>query len=375
MSQLRNLSPTLETILPAQIRRDTLDLYLADNTVKRLSRGKVIRNIAGVPTEYDNWIREIDDFTYSIESSVDRITVRGQNVNSVLGFNLASNLRLLDYAYAEYGRVYQSSRNPALIEDIPQMFRCVLANAEASEQTISFELISDLDSFGQIIGSRADSPRCWWTYKNGIECTTTSSLPTCPKTRAACKIRGKEWEFGGTEFFEEPTPQPPPASGGGVIGGGGYDPPPCFSLDTNIWTPRGDIPFGELPVGKLEKPISHFSFDPATGEIYEDEILEVFEHETIGLFTFEFEHTTLNVTKEHPIFVALNKFIPADDFLRGQTARAFIEKWFDSKLKRIKWNSKKKATVRNLHSRRFPTYVANRTGVHNRKADDPLYLY
>ena len=56
--------------------------------------------------------------------------------------------------------------------------------------------------------SRALSPRCWWTYKSGIECTSESGETTCPQTRAACAKRGVEHEFGGWEAFVDNKPAP-----------------------------------------------------------------------------------------------------------------------------------------------------------------------
>lgn len=222
----KTISSNLAEILPAQKRRETLDLYLNNGTILRLSRGKVTRTISGSPVNYLNKIREISELRQSIDGAIDRITITCENLSSDLGFDLASNSRLLDFAFAVYGRQYVSVRNESLIEDIPTVFCGIIANVEANEQRIEFELIVDFDSMGMILASRTLSPRCPFSYKNGIECTSASSETDCPKTREGCKARGKEWEFGGTEFFEEPIPTVPPNDGGGIGGGegGGYDP-------------------------------------------------------------------------------------------------------------------------------------------------------
>jgi hypothetical protein len=359
----RPWSTDLQNILKSYRRRDTLDIYLNNGTTLRLSRGKVIR---GSVLVYDNWIRSVDELRFSTESSIDRITITCQNVNSTLGFNLASNLRLLDYALADYGKIYESLRIPGLKADIEQVFRGVLANAESDEQNISFELIVDYESLGAVVASRALSPRCWWTYKNGVECTSTSGEATCPQTRSACVKRGVEKDFGGWEAFIEPVLSPPGSGGndGGGIGGGGG---PCFTLDTPVWTPDGDIPIGELRVGQRV-----VSFNERTGEVnFNDEIIEVLDHETTGYYTFEFEHGLLNVTPEHPLLVANNIFVLADMFQLGDTVRVVKEAWEDSALRSIRWNSDAKVKVRNLHVRGNHTYFANRCGVHNVK---PLQL-
>lgn len=151
----RDWSTDLQEIHQAYKRRDTLDLYLADNTVLHLSRGHVERDLGekvGIVV-YDNWIRSVEDLRSSIEQSIDRITIKCQNVDSQLGFKLASDLRLLDFAVADYGKIYQSLTNPALIEDIPQVLRGVLSNAEVDEQNFKVELIVDYDSMGRIIAA------------------------------------------------------------------------------------------------------------------------------------------------------------------------------------------------------------------------------
>ncbi len=363
----RDWSEDLQEIHQAYKRRDTLDVYLANDEILRLSRGAVSREIDEETVVYDNWIRSVDDLRSSTEQSIDRIRIKCQNVNSELGFNLAADLRLLDYAVADYGKIYQSSRNLSLIEDIPQVFRGVLANAEVDEQNFEVELIVDYESMGAILASRGLSPKCWWTYQNGVECTASSAEPACPKNRAACFKRhdgdgNDEAEFGGWEFFEEETNSAP---GSGGNGGGGIG--TCFTSDTLVWTPSGLIPIGEMKERVRKGNRSVYSFDALTGEISEDEIEAVWEHQTNGYFTFDFEHTSLNVTPEHKLFVALNEFKKTDKFRRNETIRAFVGTWFDSKLKRIKWHSDKQETVWNLRVKKNRTYFANECAVSNSK--------
>lgn len=359
----RDWSANLQEIHQAYQRRDTLDIYLNDGTVKRLSRGAVTRG----GNVYLNYIRSIGDLESSIESSVDRINLRCQNVNSILGFDLASELRLLDYALADYGKIYQSTRNVALIDDDLQAFRGVMANAEADEENFGVELIVDYESLGAILASRGLSPRCSSQYKNGIECTSTSVLTSCPKDRAACKLRGKEWEHLGFEFFEEPVSTPPgTGSGGGGIGG---EEDPCFLGHTNVWTPDGEIPISEIQARLNEGKNSVFSFDFNSGKIITDEIEKVWKHETTGYFDFEFDHTTLNPTFNHKFLQDFGNWKIADNFALTNTTKAFTQDWFDSRLNKIKWNSDEKVTVWNLKVKKNRTYFANRCAVSNRKRD------
>ena len=361
----RDFDSDFATIMQAYQVRQKLDIHRNDGTTLKLSLGSI--------ATYSNWIRSSGDLSSSIDQAVDRVTVNCQNVSSDLGFDLASNLRLLDYAVAEYAKQYQSLRNPSLVKN-PTMFRGVLANAEADEQHFQFDMIVDYESVGQVIGSRGLGPKCWWMYKNGVECTSASASTSCAKTRAACVDRGVEYEFGGWEFFELPVSTPPGSGDDGI--GGGHD--PCFPLDTLLWLPSGEVPIGELPLGKLSEPIPLVSFDKLTGEIdYEDEILEVFEHDTVGHFTFELEDgRVLPPTCNHRIWQGLGRFKPADDFSLGDRLHIYNDGWSRDSIAAIKWHSDQKIKVRNLHGRKHQTYFANRVAVSNRKADpdDPIFV-
>jgi uncharacterized membrane protein YgcG len=214
----RLISPTLAEILPASKRREMLEIYLNNGEKLYLTRGQFPPEIP--PVNYQNKIREVSELRQSIDGAIDRITIICENITSDLGFDLASNSRLLDFAFAIYGRQYVSIRDEELIETIPKVFPGIIANVDANESRIEFEFIADIESMGPILAARSLSPRCQFAYKNGIECTSTSSETNCPKNREACILRGKEWEFGGTEFFEEPIPNPPSGGDGGGIGGG-----------------------------------------------------------------------------------------------------------------------------------------------------------
>jgi hypothetical protein len=352
----REWSTDLQTIHEAYKRRDTLAIYMANGDELLLSRGAV----TSAKGTYLNWIRSVSEMRSSIDQAIDRVTITCQNVTSDLGFNLASSLRQLDYATADYGKQYQSLRNLALVEEIPKMFRGVLANGEADEENMIFELIVDYESLGAIIASRGLGPLCSWIYQNGIECTSPSGETSCPKTRAGCFKREVEHEHGGFPDCEQPVTTPP---GGGGDDGGGIGNGTCFTLDTPIWTPGGEIPIGELRAG--ERVVS---FHEKSGDIdYKDEIVEVHEHEATGYYTLEFDHGIVNVTPEHPFMVEFGKFTTADWLRLGDTVKSHTHRWHDSTLRKIRWNSDRKIKVRNLHVKLNHTYFANRCAVHNLK--------
>ena len=350
----RSWDADLQTIFKAYTRRDKLDVYLADGSTLKVSRG----SRAG----YDNWIRSVSDLTSTLDRSVDRVSFELQNVNSEVGFKLASDVRLLDYALATYAKQYQSLRNPSLVQDIT-FFRGVLADAEADETHVRMDMVVDYECTGAILASRGMGALCWWVYQNGIECTSTSGFDRCPRTREACAARGVEHEFGGWEFFDITSNTPP---GGGI--GGGY----CFTLDTQVWLPSGDVPIGDLPLGEYSEPVKCVSFDPITGEIcLDDEITQCWEHDAKGYFTFDFEDgRSFGVTPEHNIWIGFNRYRPADQWQLGYEARIHADGWERSKLVRIRWHSDEPAKVRNITTRRNHTYFANRIAVSNAKTPD-----
>lgn len=357
----RTWDADLQTIFQAYKRRDMLSIHLNDGSTLNLSRGKV--------TGYSNWISSISDYTSTLDKAVDRIGFAAQNVGSTLGLDLASDLRLFDYAVAEYSKQYQSLRNPALSQNI-DVFRGVLANAEADEKSFRAEMIIDYESVGATISSRGLSPRCWWTYKNGVECPSVSALATCPRTREGCVKRGVEYAFGGWEFFERPVSTPPGKTLTPSL--------PCFTLETPVWLTSGDFPIGELPLGELRDPIPCVSFDPITGEVdHEDEIVRVWEHDATGYFTFIYgDGRELNVTQDHRLWCGswlVNAWKAADQWRIGDKGWKNEGLWKPERVMMIRWNSDKSEKVRNLTTRKNHTYFANRIAVSNSKGiEEPL---
>lgn len=349
----RTWSTDLQTIHQAYRRRDTLDLYLNDESELHLSRGAVTRSAI----DYENVISSVSELRTSIDSGVDRVTIECQNVDSLLGFNLASGLRLLDYAVGDYGKIYQSFRTPSLVEDIPQVFRGVLANAEASETKISFEFVVDFESLGSIIASRGLGPRCWWRNQNGIEC---EAVAACSQTRFTCE---SEKDFGGWEFFEDPASNVP---GDGGNDDGGIGTGECFLGRHLVTVPEGTVRLDELQARFNEGKRTIISVDPQNGRLEVDEILEVFESERTGFYTLTFEHGEFHVTRDHPFLVDWNTFRPADQLKRGDTAKTLAGRWFDSPLRRIKWNSDRTEKFYCCRVKKNQTLIVDNFAVHNR---------
>lgn len=358
---------TQTEIFKSYIRRHSLKVYQANGEILRLSRGRIARD----GFEYKNYISSISEMRQSIDAGIDRITIEAQNVNSELGFKVASDVRLLDYAHCDYGIERQSVRTPSLIDYNGQDFRGILANAEADETRVKFELVVDYEAFGAIIASRTLSPRSPWTTLNGIE-VTAAPVVARPKTRADFLANGVEHEYGGWGYFEEAESDLPGGggnTGGGTGGGEVVIPPNCFTLNTKILTPNSEIEIGDFPFGVPSEKIKVISFNETTGEIEEDEIIEVFESIAHGCFTLTFDHAVVKVTEKHRFFTAEDCWVTADKLSRGDFVRILTKNnnWLTSQLKAIRWNSDVSTKVRNLRVRKNHTFFANGCAVHNSK--------
>lgn len=341
-------------------RRDFCVLYLANGVTKHLSRDKFVRD--GIA--YQPYIRSVGDLVKT-SREVDALTLTFQNINSELGLIAASDLRLLDYAVVEYGRRYQSNLNASLITDYPLLFRGVLESAQITERVLQLTLITDFESLGNVIASRQPKEKCVWAYKNGLECTSVSSELTCSKTRFACQKRLKPFQFGGFEYFEEPIDSAPGSAGN--EGGVEVISPGCFSLDTKIRLKNSDVEIGNLPLGSVSIPC--ISFDPRTEKLSSDRIIFVHEFEKADIYELEFEHGTIRVTAEHPIFRGFGSFRKVGDWRLSDEAKFFNNGWRKSKLMKMR-RFVDKITVRNVTVEKHETFFANSLAVHNK----PQYM-
>lgn len=357
----RIVASGLTDILANGYRRDALEIYLADGTIRRLSRGAVTRS----GNVYANSIQSVGEIKNSIGSPVNRLEIKCQNIDSTLGGDVASSLRKLTYAFARYTRDYVSHRGVDSVTEADPFFG-VVSGVTATEKDISYEIVSDLESIGKVLASRTFSPRCPWVYKNGIECTSTSGLGACPKDLTSCIARGKPWEHGGWEFFENPVSEPP----GPDINppGGGGD---CFIQDTLINTENGYVPIDRIEVGQRV-----MAFDELTGIILPQKVIGTTKTKYTGpMTTFEFYATGFPITMKptHRIFTGTEMRI-ADNWEINDLAHYIpptgkIPSTLGSrtKLRSIGVGQVSDIYVYNLQVEHFATYFAGGIAVSNSK--------
>lgn len=366
----RSLATNMDILLPNSYRRDAVEIYLADNTVKYLSRGAVTRG-ADV---YTNCIKTIGEITNSINAPVNRVSFSCQNIDSILGLSMANELRLLSYAFARYSRDYVGWKGAGtgLTAVEQDQFFGVVAGVSANETEINYDLVVDLESIGKVIASRTFSPKCPWTYKNGIECNSVSVLTSCPLHRAACEERGVEWEMGGWEFFEDPVATLPglPVN---PHDGTGY----CFIADTLVWNSSGYTPIQMVKVGDRV-----YSFNKITGVIETKKVYNTSKTKYTGdMFKFSFESGREFVVKpNHPIWNSKQKMVMAKHWSIGDVAGYSNDElllndysWRGTKLTEIEVRHVTDEWVYNLSVEDNADYFAETIGVSNSKpVDDPV---
>lgn len=316
----RSTTPTLLSLLPACKTQSLVKIKLRDEVDPYFFCTNEPLTVDG--DDYLTGLLRVGELKETQNTATNRIQIKLSNVDLVFGIKLASDLRKLELADITVKRYYQSLTNPATIETA-FFFLGKLIGAQANEREIDFDVIPDTTAAGTCIAQENLSPSNGWV------------------------------------FPESPTTSPP---GTGSNPGGGIGHGSCFSLDTLICTPGGDIPIGELKAGM---PI--VSFNHQTGEIYRDEVEEVFEDKVRGIFTLEFEHGTVRVTPRHRFFTGDNCFKQAAVFSLKQTVQVYSKGWVDSRLIGMKWDGLTETEVRNFRVKNNRTYFANGFAVHNSK--------
>jgi len=132
-------------------------------------------------------LRKTPEITSSLTAEPDAAIVELQNVDTILGTEFANLERFLFGAEAKVGRYWQDLERgdewhkvflTGLVDDIGD-------DEMAARVTIVSDIYSDVD-----VGPTRNIRRlCHAQPYKGFECGSTSNLPTCPRTLAACQAR------------------------------------------------------------------------------------------------------------------------------------------------------------------------------------------
>lgn len=351
----RSVSGTLATLLQASETHPTLSLLYTNNTTKRFSNTPLTIS----SNAYTQHLKSVSEVKQTFLRAINRCRVDIQNVDRVMGLDVANATRYLENAEAVVGRYYRAIRD-AGVNEWKSLFTGRVMTAEANEEVATLEIISDIMAAGQI-ANRNLADNCPRIYKD-FRCGATSSNTTCNKNLkgvGSCTDNANTHRFEGWKNPDNPASTPPGDDGG--IGGGGDGGGTCFTGDTLVWTPNNDAPISSVRIGDLV-----WAFDEKTMQIKPARVLNIMRHTIHRFYLFDFEGIKLNVTPEHPLLTS-HGFKAADILRLAEKVFVHEGEWLKKRIKSFKWQTVKEVEVFNLEIEKYHTFFANRVAVHNVK--------
>lgn len=217
----RVLSANMNTILAASGRKIdyTLDLTFPDATSFKFATAPLVIPVKGT---FTNDVETVSEIRQTLESPNDRVSQGLQNKDRVLGLDIAANWQLWRKAEAVIGRLYRDVDGLGLSEWI-EMFRGSVQQPNANDLQVTFEVIHDTLTPGEIVANRNLAPQCPSVYKDPKTCASTSLLPTCNhdlKSSGGCDGRANSHRYAGMAHRYNPDLSVP-GTGGNTGGGGG----------------------------------------------------------------------------------------------------------------------------------------------------------
>lgn len=244
----RVISGTLAGIIAPGSKRDidyTIDLSALDDFYFATSPLTAVNG-----HDYTNMLEKVGEIRQTLEAPTDRVAVAIQNKDGEIGKHVANYWQFWRTATAKIGRVYYeigaTGKRTGTSQWI-QMFSGSVQQPNVNDLQVTFDLIPDTTSPGQIVCSRGCGTNCPWVYKDPRTCGSSSVLPTCDhnlKSSGGCDGRANFEHYGGTEHRYQPDVAAPGT-------GGNDDPPeddpPCPATDNYVRV-RGE---NGRPVAKL----------------------------------------------------------------------------------------------------------------------------
>lgn len=273
----RTISSNLNTILTAVDRKIdwTLDINFPDSTNLKFATSPL--SIA--KGDYTNDLESVREIRQILQGPTDRVGVAIQNKDRIIGQHVDDNLDLWRKAEAVIGRYYVGGTGMSVTDWI-EMFRGAVQIPLANDLQVTFDVITDTVSPGQIVCNRNLGPSCPFKYKDSATCADTSGATDCNhylKSKSGCDGKPNSEHYGGTEHRYPPTPNVPGTSGnpgGGGSGGG----PVCPRKDQFVQVRQGNI-FGPLPADLLKR--HHWLLNPITGTYHKVKSAEIVKNQPI----------------------------------------------------------------------------------------------
>ena len=257
------VSTDLQTILSGPVRtiQKTCAITFPTRPAIRVATAPV--TVGG--NDYAEDLRSVGDIRRTLENPVDRVPVQIQNVDRVIGQDMATYPNEWSKAEAVIGRLYTGSGETEWIE----LFRGIVQQPVSDDLVFRFDVVPDVIGKGAFIASRSLAALCAWRFKDPATCGYSGSETTCNhhlRSKAGCMGRDRELAFGGTEHKYNPDASAP-GSGSNQSGSGGGGVIGCPTLEQFILTARGSIRVANLMVNDQ-------LFDPIDGEYYSIRSLE-----------------------------------------------------------------------------------------------------
>lgn len=221
---MRTLSGTLEAIFENPSRE--IDHLVMIVFPTRPTLRMATAPLTAMSETWTNDVNAIGELRHSLESPVDRVSVRLQNVDGVLAADILAH-------YEEWQRaecvIYRQYRSGSLTETV-EMFRGGVQRPEVSDAVIEFEVLADVRTAGAIVSTRNLGALCPWKFKD-TNCGYSGGETECNKllkSPGGCEGRENTHRFGGWEQFEA-SESSPPGTGGNE--GNEIPPPPRPPLE------------------------------------------------------------------------------------------------------------------------------------------------
>lgn len=236
----RVISGTMASILSPK-KRDidyTLDLVFSDEDFHFATSPLTAVNGHNYTNELE---RKVGEIRQTLEAPTDQVSVSIQNKDRVLGQHVATYWQKWRKAEAVLGRYYyqvgDDGERTGTNEWI-EMFRGAVQQPNADDEFVTFGIVPDTTSPGQIVCSRTLNPTCGFVFKDPATCAYSGGETACNhhlRSKLGCYGRTNTQHFGGMEHNYNPDAGIP-GSGGNPVGGG-FD---CPRIDQYVLV-RADL--------------------------------------------------------------------------------------------------------------------------------------
>lgn len=227
---MRNVSGTLAEILAAKERKIDYSILISfpDGSALNCATFPVTKS----SVFYPNDLESVGELRQTLESPTDKVKIALQNKDKVLGVHLAQYWAKWRKAEAVVERLYRTPNNS--LQQWVEFYRGAIQQPDATDLQVTFDIISDVLSPGNIVANRTLAPSCPFIYKDPKTCASTSPRLSCNHLLASaggCDGDNNSQHYGGMGHRYQPESNAP-GTGGNT--GSGNTRPPCPRIDQYV---------------------------------------------------------------------------------------------------------------------------------------------